>query len=90
MAKKGMLASALFGPSSHAAKKTDQWQECCDRLTDCVFEDDVDQFDDWLINFGHTLPESWLESLREISDKRREEIRGENVTDILKTKYDFT
>ena len=85
----GILAKTLSPSSSYAAKKTDLWPELMARLTDCMLPEDVDAFERHVISLGLQIPAAWEEPLKEIVSKRRQEIAEDDITEIMKSKFDF-
>jgi hypothetical protein len=85
----GALTKALKAPSSYGAKKTDLWERLMNRLTESMFERQIDEFIEWLDEHPLEYPAAWREPLEEIAAKRRDEIREDDIGLILREKFDF-
>lgn len=85
----GILAKSLSPQSAYAAKKTDLWPSLMERLTDCMFAADVDAFERHVISLGLQIPAAWHEQLAEQAEKRREEIKEDDVATIMRERFDF-
>jgi len=85
----GILSKALEAPSSYAAKKTDLWADLCDRIEGCLIGSDLDAFIAWLDDYPLEYPASWRVPLEDMVDTRREEIRSEEIGQILRDRFDF-
>lgn len=85
----GLLAKALTPQSSHAAKKNGLWDELMGRLHDCVTLAQVDGFEEHLVAIDMQIPGSWREPLAEVIEKTREEIAADDISAIMRDKFDF-
>ena len=85
----GILAKALSPSSSYAAKKTPLWEEIQDRIDGALFPRQLDEVEWWLECIELQVPRSWVEPIEELIEKRRVELRDEDITNILRDKYDF-
>lgn len=86
----GLLSKTLNPPSSYAAKKTDQWADLKDRIDGAMLPSDLDAFEAWLDEFPLEYPAAYREPLDELIEARREELRAEDIGEIVRTKFDFT
>jgi hypothetical protein len=90
----GALLKALTAQSSYAAKGGKAgggtvWEDLCDRVHGALFEAQLDTFVDWLDARPLDYPAAYREPLDELIEVKRAELRSENITQILKDKYDF-
>lgn len=85
----GLLTKTLSPQSSYAAKQQGLWADLMDRLTECVLPADVDEFERYVVSLGLQIPGAWEEPLKEIIEKRREEIAEDDLTLIMRRNYDF-
>lgn len=85
----GMLAKALSPVSAYAARKTDLWPDLMDRLAGCMFAEAVDAFEEHVMSLGLAIPEHWRELIDEEVEKRREEIKAEDIAQIMRDRFDF-
>jgi hypothetical protein len=86
----GKLADALAPVSSYAAKKTTLWADVTDRIAGALLMIDLAEIELWLELHEHEVPFSWRESLAELIDKRRDELKAEDIGEILRDRFDFT
>lgn len=86
----GKLLDALSPISSYAAKKTDLWSDITDRIAGAIVPADLDELETWLELNELSVPYAWRESLAELIEKRRDELRDEDVNAIVRDRYDFT
>lgn len=86
----GKLLDALSPPSSYAAKKTTLWADLTDRIAGAIVPGDLDEFETWLEFHELEIPYAWRESLAELVEKRRDELRAEDISEIIRDRYDFT
>jgi hypothetical protein len=85
----GLIAAALKNQSSYAAKRGGLWEDLMARLTDAVMPEHVDAFEAHLLVIDIQIPGAWREPLEEIIAKRREEIAEDEVSAILRDRFDF-
>lgn len=85
----GMLAKALSPPSSHAAKKTDAWAVLMDRIEGCMFEGQLAELEAHLATRPNDYPYAWRESIAEVIEKKRDALASEDLSSIMREKYDF-
>lgn len=85
----GLIANALKQQSSYAAKKNGLWEDLMAQLTDCVMPEHVDAFEAHLLEIDLQIPGAYREPLEEIIAKRREEIAEDEVSAILRDRFDF-
>lgn len=85
----GILAKALSGPSSAAAKKSGVYEDIKDRIDGAILPADLDEVERWLDANDHLYPTNWRDSLNDMIELKREEIEEENVSSILRARYDF-
>jgi hypothetical protein len=89
MSKPGALLSALSPASAYSARKTDLWPDLMDRLAGCLIPSHVDAFEQHVVSLGLALPVGWQELIDEQVEKRREEIASEDITAIMRERFDF-
>lgn len=85
----GILKDAFAVKSSYAAKKTDLWPDLCDRIAGAILMIDLAEIEAWLELNELDVPWAWREPLAELIEKRREELRAEDVGAILRDRFDF-
>ena len=85
----GALLKSLSPVSSYAAKKSGLWPDLMAQLEECVLPQDVDAFERRIVELGLAIPAAWQEPLAEIIKKKREEIQEEDLTLIMRDRYDF-
>lgn len=86
----GLISKTLSPPSSYASKKTDQWSELKDRIDAALLPADLDAFEAWLDAYPLEYPAAYREPLDELIETRREELRAEDIGEIVRTKWDFS
>lgn len=86
----GILAKALTAPSSYGAKKIDQWSDLKDRIDGCILMSQLDAFVDWLDARPLDYPPAYRDPLDELIEAKREEIRSEDVGQIMRDRFGFT
>jgi hypothetical protein len=86
----GILAKTLSPQSSYAAKKTNLWDELTDALEACLLPHQVDEFEEHVAALELSIPTGWREPLEELIEKRREAIAEEDVSAIVRSRFDFT
>jgi hypothetical protein len=85
----GVLAKALSPVSAYAAKKTTLWPDLCDRIAGALLFVDLLEIELWLDFHELEIPGGWWEPLREMIERRREELQAEDVGEILRDRFDF-
>jgi hypothetical protein len=85
----GALAKALQSQSSYAAKKTPLWDEICDRIDGAMYPRQLEEVEWWLNCIELQVPRAWVEPIEELIEKRRIELRDEDIGNILRERYDF-
>jgi hypothetical protein len=85
----GKLLDALSPVSSYAAKKTDLWSDLTDRIAGAIVPADLDEVEGWIEFNELQVPWAWREPLAELIEKRRDELREEDIGEILRDRYDF-
>lgn len=85
----GILAKTLTHQSAYAAKNNGLWPELMTRLEECVLPEDVDAFERHVSGLGLQVPAGWHEPLAEVIAKKRDEIREEDLTLIMRSRFDF-
>lgn len=85
----GAFTKAFAPPSAYATKKTTLFDDVKDRIDGAIVPQDLDEVERWLDANSHKYPESWREHFDEMIEKQREEIAGEDVSEIMRAKYDF-
>lgn len=92
----GLLLKTLTPPSSYAAKGgkdgagPKMWPDLKDRIDGAILMADLDDFEQWLDDFPLLYPEAYREPLNELIEAKREELRSEDVGQILRERFDFT
>lgn len=86
----GKLLDAMKPVSSYAAKKTDLWPDLCDRIAGALLMIDLTEIELWLELHELEVPGAWREPLADLIDKRRDELRAEDIGEIVRARYDFT
>jgi hypothetical protein len=86
----GKLADALKPQSSYAAKKTPLWEELADRIAGALLAVDLLEIETWLEFNELLVPWSWRAALAELIDKRRDELKAEDIGQIMRDRFDFT
>ena len=85
----GKLLAALSPISSYAAKKTPLWDELTDRIAGAILPADLDAVAEWIGFHSLEVPGAWLEPLAELIDKRHDELADEDVSAIVRDRFDF-
>lgn len=85
----GAFAKAFAPPSAYATKKTTLFDDVKDRIDGAIVPQDLDEVERWLDANNHKYPESWREHFDEMIEKQKELLDEENVTNILRSKWDF-
>jgi hypothetical protein len=85
----GALLKALSPVSSYAAKKTDLWADIQDRIDGALFPAMLDEVEQWLRDNELNVPIKWHEPIADLIERRREELRSEDIGQILLDRYDF-
>lgn len=86
----GILMKALSPPSSMAAKKADVWAGLKDRIDGALMPADLDEFEAWLDAHPLDYPAAYLEPLNDLIEAKREELRAEDIGEIVRGRFDFT
>lgn len=87
----GMLADTLAAPSAYRVKKErpELWGDLIDRINGALLDSDLCDLEAWIEFRPLDLPGGWAELLTEAIEKKREELRAEDIGYILKDRYDF-
>ena len=85
----GILAKSLAAPSAYAVKKTSLFADVKDRIDGAIIPQDLDDVERWLDANDHAYPESWREHFDEMIEKRREDLKAEDIGLIMRDRYDF-
>lgn len=85
----GILAKTLSPASAYAAKVNGLWGALMDRLTDCMLPEDVDAFERHVIGLGLAVPDGWQVEIAEKVAARRQEIKEDDISEIMRSKFDF-
>lgn len=85
----GALAKALSRQSSYAAKKTPLWDEICDRIAGALYPRQLDEVEWWLNCIELQVPAAWVEPIAEMIEKKRIELKDEDIARIMFDRYDF-
>lgn len=92
----GILARTLTPPSSYAAKggkapgSVDLWADLKDRVDGAMFMRQLDEFEAWLDAYPLEYPAAYREPLDELIAAKRDELRAEDIGEIVRTRFDFT
>lgn len=88
----GALAKALQAPSAYSVKrdKPGLWAELVDQIDAAMFEAELVEIEDRMEFRPLDLPGGWAELLAERIERKREELREEDIGSILRDRYDFT
>jgi hypothetical protein len=87
----GMLAKALSAPSAYAVKRDqpELWVTLIDRVNGALFVAQLVELEIWMDLRPLDMPEGWYDELREAIDRKRVELREEDIGNILFDRYDF-
>lgn len=85
----GALAKALSNPSAYAAKKTTAWADITDRIAGAILPAELDAIETELEVRPLDYPGGWYGELFELVDKKREELAEEDISAIMRDRYDF-
>lgn len=83
----GILARTLSPVSAHGAKKTPLWEDLTDRIAGAMLPVQLDDIEQWLIDRPLDYPLGWGEPLAELIECRREELKAEDVGDIVRSRF---
>lgn len=86
----GLIRKALSPVSSYSAKKTSLWPDLLDRIEACLFPSALDELAAWIDFNELAIPGAWRPVLLELIEKRRDELASEDISQILREKFDFT
>lgn len=86
----GKLTDALAPQSSYAAKKTSLWDDLTDRIAGAIVTGDLAEVELWMELNELLIPWPWREPLRDLIERRREELKAEDIGEIVRDRYDFT
>lgn len=86
----GILMKALSPPSSMAAKKADVWADLRDRIDGALLPTQLDELEAWLDGFPLEYPAAYREPLNDLIEAKREELRAEDIGEIVRDRFDFT
>lgn len=90
----GVLLKALTPVSSYAAKGGKSgggalWADLKDRIDGAMLPADLDEFEAWLDARPLDYPAAYREPLDELIEAKREELRAEDIGEILRDRFDF-
>lgn len=85
----GALAKSLAAATPYSARKAGLWPELMDQLEGCLYPAAIDAFEAHIVSLGLQIPNNWHEHLANAVEKKRQEISDENITDILRERFDF-
>lgn len=91
----GLLLKALSAPSSYAAKggkdrgSVDLWADLKDRVDGAMLPADLDEFERWLDARPLDYPAAYREPLDELIEAKREELKSEDIGQIVRDRFDF-
>jgi hypothetical protein len=85
----GKLLEALTRPSAYRAKKTDVWETITDRIAGAMYPAQLREVEDWIAANELSIPDGWLEPIEELIEKRRDEIQAEDISQIMRDRFDF-
>jgi hypothetical protein len=85
----GVLKQALTPPTAYAAKKTNIWEEVQDRIDGAMFPAQLALVEAWITENELNIPEKWHEPISELIEKRYAELETEDISQILRDRWDF-
>ena len=85
----GRLLDALTRPTAYRAKQTDIWDQIMGRIDAAMTYRDLEDVEGWLLGQTLNIPSPWEEHIVEALEKRREEIKAEDIGLVLRDRYDF-
>lgn len=90
----GTLLKALSAPSSYAAKGGKNgggtlWADLKDRVDGCILMSQLDEFEAWLDARPLEYPAAYREPLDELIELKREELKAEDIGQIMRDRFDF-
>jgi hypothetical protein len=83
------LLKALSPISAYAARQTTLWDDLTDRIAGAILQADLDDFEVWLDCYELRVPSGWMEPLQELVEKRREALHEEDISQIMRDRFDF-
>lgn len=92
----GILLKTLSGRSSYEAKGgkdgagPKQWPELVDRIDGAILPAQLDEFEAWLDARPLDYPAAYREPLDELIEAKREELKAEDIGQIVRDRFDFT
>lgn len=85
----GILAKTLTSSSAYAARNAGLWPELMDRLEACLYPAAIDVFEEYVTALGLQIPDGWQTHIAEAVERKRQEIEGEDITQIMRDRFDF-
>lgn len=85
----GLLAKTLSPVTSNAAKKTSLWDEVTDRIEGALLPAQLDEIEEHMRAFPLQYPAAWSEPLADMIERRREELKAEDISEIVRSRFDF-
>jgi hypothetical protein len=85
----GKLAQELLPASAYRAKQTTLWADVMDRIAGAITPRDLDDLLAWLDFHELQVPAGWWNEIHPLIEARREELRSEEVGQILLWRFDF-
>jgi hypothetical protein len=87
----GMLAKALSPPSAYSVKRDQPglWGELVDKINGALFDAQLVELEVWLDLRPLDLPGAWVFELQSLIERQREELKAEDVSQVLLDRFDF-
>lgn len=85
----GLLRDSLTTKSAYGAKRTGLWEQLEDEVAGAMWPGALDAIWERYEARPQDLPGAWHEPLAELIEKRREELKAENITEIMRDRHNF-
>jgi hypothetical protein len=87
-----MALNGLSAPSAYALKKDhpEVWEDLVDRIAGALLPAQLDEIETDLEFHPFRMPVGWYIEAFELIDKRRDELRDEDLQQIMWDRHDFT
>jgi hypothetical protein len=89
----GLLAKQLLNTrSAYDTKKNSPtlWDDLKDRIEGAMLMQQLDEVVSWLDLNTHLYPPGWRENFDELIDLQRDVLAAEDISQIVRDRYDFT
>ena len=88
----GLIADSLKAKSAYSVKKDhpELWPDLVDQIAGAMLPAQLDELAQRLDARPLDLPGGWREELDELMEKRREELRDEDINSIVWDRFDFS